>query len=136
MRHLLSMSGFGYAIDLRERAPWLAWLSIGPIHLGRVLLGLPLIVVAGSGLLWLVRRRWLRLGALVAATAGLCAAIVGYYLSVDAGHRSPLEHYVWDDAWRVSLHSVYLVGLLMIAMGLTLALRRGWFRFRRSPKAA
>ena len=135
-QNLRGLSALSYAIDLGQRMPWLAWLSIGPVHLGMVLLGLPLLVFAGLTLLWLVRRRWLRLGALAVATAALSAALVAWYLSGDAASLSPREHYVWTGAWRVVPHAVYLIGVLLLAYATAMGLRRIWNRFRRTPKVA
>ena len=132
-KHLGSIRALEYAVDLGQRVPLVTWLSIGPVHLGRVLLGLPLIVVAGAVLWWLVRRRWQRLIVLLVVTAALSAGLVTYYLDADAGRRSPLEHYVFTDSWWIVMHAAYLAGLLLLAIGAGLALRRGWRRFQPGP---
>ncbi|MEC7583273.1 MAG: PQQ-binding-like beta-propeller repeat protein [Planctomycetota bacterium] len=135
-QNLSGLSSLGYAIDLTQRMPWLAWLSIGPVHPGMVLLALPLLAFAGLALVWLVRRRWLRLGALVVATTALSGGLVAWYLRGDAGSLSPQEHYVWTGAWRVVLHAVYLIGLLLLAYATFMVLHSIWRRFRKTPRVA
>jgi len=122
--NLSGTAALSYAIDLQQSMPWLAWLSIGPIHLGVVLIGLPVLAFTGWTLVWFLRRRWLRLAALVVSTAAFSGGLVAYYLAADADRMSALEHYDWAGAWRVVLHAAYLVGVLLLAYAVASRLGR------------
>jgi hypothetical protein len=92
---------------------FLSRIGCGLFELG--LLGLPAVSFAGTTLIWLRRRCWLRLGLLLLASLGLAAAIGTVWVRFAAAGLLPEQHFSlrgWYDIWPAG---VYAVGVVLLA---------------------
>jgi serine/threonine protein kinase len=93
---------------------WLPW-RFGCALVVLALVGLPAVAFAGTALLWLRRRHWLRLGLLLVAALLLATVIGVIWVRFAARELFSEQHFSFRGWYAIWPAGVYAVGVLLLA---------------------